>query len=103
MKIKLEKEKIEKLTNDKKITEKNNENPKKINFLKIFTVVLLTLLTLAIVVEIILIIVYNDKINKTKDDIENIPDASISTKFTENISYENIEYNPSNNLIIWFS
>lgn len=96
MKIKLEKEKIENLTNDEKI---NKNKVKKYSFFKIFTIILLTLLIIAIIVETIYIIVLNDKINKIQQDIDNIPEV---TSESSN-HYENIEYTPSNNLIIWFS
>ena len=98
MKIKLEKEKIENLTNDEKI---NKNKVKKYSFFKIFAIILLTLLVIAIIVETIYIIVLNDKINKIQQDIDNIPEVT-SESLTVN-HYENIEYTPSNNLIIWFS
>lgn len=99
MKIKLEKEKIENLTNDEKINKNKVNKVKKYSFLKIFTIILLTLLIIAIIVETIYIIVLNDKINKIQQDIDNIPEV---TSESSN-HYENIEYTPSNNLIIWFS
>ena len=41
MKVKLEKEKIEKISNEKENVEKTIKNNKKNNFLKIFSIVLL--------------------------------------------------------------
>lgn len=101
MKIKLEKEKIENLTNDEKTNENKVNKVKKYSFFKIFAIILLTLLVIAIIVETIYIIVLNDKINKMQQDIDNIPEVT-SESLTVN-HYENIEYTPSNNLIIWFS
>ncbi len=91
MKIKLKKEDLEEKTNEKKRNDKD--------FLKIFLYVFLTILALVIIIELIIIIVYTDKISKLEDSLESIPSISAETKIIQ----ENIEYNPSNNLIIWFS
>lgn len=86
MKVKLEKEKIE--------TEKKNKS-----FLKIFLVVLFILMTLAIIGEIIAIIVLNDKIKNTEDNISKIP----IVEETVDDTYLNNMTTFSNNLTIYLS
>ena len=69
MKIKISKEKLNKelnLNQEKK--EKTNKS-----FFNIFSIILIALLILGIIIETVMIITLNNKIDKLEEDINNIP------------------------------
>ena len=69
MKIKISKEKLNKelnLNQEKK--EKTNKS-----FFNLFSIILIALLILGIIIETVMIITLNNKIDKLEEDINNIP------------------------------
>lgn len=80
MKIKLSKEKLERelnLKDEKKVAERQEEKPNK--FFNIFSTVLIILLSVAIVVELVVIVTLNSKINNLEEEINKLPPATTST------------------------
>lgn len=80
MKIKLSKEKLEKelnLKDEKKVAERQEEKPNK--FFNIFSTVLIILLSVAIVVELVVIVTLNGKINNLEEEIDKLPSTTTST------------------------
>ena len=80
MKIKLSKEKLEKelnLKDEEKVAERQEEKPNK--FFNIFSTVLIILLSVAIVVELVVIVTLNSKINNLEEEIDKLPSTTTST------------------------
>ncbi len=64
------------------------EEKKKISFFNIFSYVLIALLTAAVIVELALIIHYNQEIDRMKEEISNIPSISQTT----NLEFDDFKY-----------
>ncbi len=64
------------------------EEKKKISFFNIFSYVLIALLTVAVIVELALIIHYNQEIDRMKEEISNIPSISQTT----NLEFDDFKY-----------
>ena len=64
------------------------EEKKKISFFNIFSYVLIALLTVAVIVELALIIHYNQEIDRMEDEISNIPSVSQTT----NLEFDDFKY-----------
>lgn len=64
------------------------EEKKKISFFNIFSYVLIALLTVAVIVELALIIHYNQEIDRMKEEISNIPSVSQTT----NLEFDDFKY-----------
>ncbi len=64
------------------------EEKKKISFFNIFSYVLIALLTVAVIVELALIIHYNQEIDRMEEEISNIPSISQTT----NLEFDDFKY-----------
>ena len=64
------------------------EEKKKISFFNIFSYVLIALLTVAVIVELALIIHYNQEIDRMEEEISNIPSISQTT----NLKFDDFKY-----------
>ena len=64
------------------------EEKKKISFFNIFSYVLIALLTVAVIVELALIIHYNQEIDRMEEEISNIPSVSQTT----NLEFDDFKY-----------
>ena len=64
------------------------EEKKKISFFNIFSYVLIALLTVAVIVELALIIHYNREIDRMEEEISNIPSVSQTT----NLEFDDFKY-----------
>ena len=64
------------------------EEKKKISFFNIFSYVLIALLTAAVIVELALIIHYNQEIDRMEEEISNIPSISQTT----NLEFDDFKY-----------
>ena len=64
------------------------EEKKKISFFNIVSYVLIALLTVAVIVELALIIHYNQEIDRMEDEISNIPSVSQTT----NLEFDDFKY-----------
>lgn len=64
------------------------EEKKKISFFNIFSYVLIALLTVAVIVELALIIHYNQEIDRIEEEISNIPSVSQTT----NLEFDDFKY-----------
>ena len=64
------------------------EEKKKISFYNIFSYVLIALLTVAVIVELALIIHYNQEIDRMEEEISNIPSISQTT----NLEFDDFKY-----------
>lgn len=64
------------------------EEKKKISFFNIFSHVLIALLTVAVIVELALIIHYNQEIDRMEEEISNIPSVSQTT----NLEFDDFKY-----------
>lgn len=61
------------------------EEKKKISFFNIFSYILIALLTVAVIVELALIIHYNQEIDHMEEEISNIPSVSQNIDFKYDI------------------
>ena len=61
------------------------EEKKKISFFNIFSYILIALLIVAVIVELALIIHYNQEIDRMEDEIANIPSVSQNIDFKYDI------------------
>ena len=61
------------------------EEKKKISFFNIFSYILIALLIVAVIVELALIIHYNQEIDRIEDEIANIPSVSQNIDFKYDI------------------
>lgn len=74
---------------EEKRKEENKEEKKKFSFFNIFSYVLIALLTVAVIVELALIIHYNQEIDRMEDEIANIPSISQTIDFDlDNFKYD---------------
>ena len=64
------------------------EEKKKISFFNIFSYVLIALLTVAVIVELAIIIHYNQEIDRMEEEISNIPSISQTT----NLEFDDFKY-----------
>mgnify|MGYP006069986545 FL=1 len=64
------------------------EEKKKISFFNIFSYVLIALLTVAVIVELALIIHYDQEIDRMEEEISNIPSISQTT----NLEFDDFKY-----------